>query len=215
MSDQDNNNKPPIAYPTSKPSGIKINLDKAGSEASSMYKKMKKTRMLYSDKKKQESDLSEIKVDNEVASDDGFANDDPDNEDDLQMQDIAELARVAALKKVEENLKIELESDLEGRKDDIDPVEFYSEEVQEALKSAKETSRKFIDKKMHHNSAHKDEVISILVFKLFLLIYICQTEAVSYLHILLIMFCFIVLVVTLFAFKTLVKRKLSTVYFQV
>jgi hypothetical protein len=175
MSDQDDDNKPPIAYPTSKPGGIKINLNKSGSENSSMYKKMKNTKML-------NNDLSERIGDDDMASDegnvkkdsdDGFANDDDlDNvkdsryEDVERLQEIAELARIDALKKVEENLKKELESDRRGRKNDIDPVEYYSKEVQEALKSAKETSQEFIDKKLYHHGAHEEEVILIFFYNI-------------------------------------------------
>jgi len=212
LSDHDDSNKPPIAYPTSKPGagGIKINLDKSGSEASSVYKKMKKSRMLSKDQNKQKSDLSEVKVDNDVASDEGFVNkdsegglahgDDPDNvKEDSRNEDehLENIAKIAALKKIEETLRKEAESDRNGRKGDMDAVENYSKEVQEALKTAKDTAHEFIEKKLHHHGAHQGEM-----------------EAVSYLQILLIMFCFIVFIVVIFAFKRLIRRKMTTVSFQ-
>jgi len=210
LSDQDDSIKPPIAYPTSKPGadGIKINLDKSGSEASSVYKKMK-SRMLSKDQRKQKTDLSEEKVDNDKASyevfvnkdsESGLAHDDLENiKEDSRNEDdhLKDIAKIAALKKVEKTLQKELESDRNGRKDDIDPVDNYSKEVQEALKAAKDTAHEFIEKTLHHHGAHQGE-----------------TEAVSYLHILLIMFCFIIVIVTIFAFKRLVRRKMTTVSFQ-
>jgi len=214
LSDHDDSNKLPNAYPTSKPGGIKINLDKSGSEASSMFKKIKKSRMHINDKKKPKSDLSETKLFDDLASDEGIVNeafkdgyahddDDPDNAiegfriEGERLQESNEDSRITALNQAEEKLKRELESDHKGRKDVTDPVENYSKEVQEALKSAKEASHEFIDKKLHHRGAHEG-----------------KTEAVSYLQILLIMFCCIVFLVTIFAFKTLVRRKMTTVSFQ-
>lgn len=78
----------------------------------------------------------------------------------------------------------------------FDPVEHYSSEVREALKNAKDESRKFVDKTLHHDQKQKGVFV------------------VSTMHILLTLLAVLVLCVTLVACRGLCKRRTMTIQFQ-
>jgi len=78
----------------------------------------------------------------------------------------------------------------------FDPVEHYSSEVREALKTAKDEARKFVDETLHHDQKLKGVFV------------------VSTMHILLTLLAVLVLFVTLVAFRGLCKRRTMTIQFQ-